>query len=224
MQSLSLALACFGGLVLLIALSRWLAGRRWASIGHLALAACLVTGAAWLHPVASNLATYQPRRLASAIAQLACERTSSRSYRVTLTRLPGGEMQVFEVAGDEWRIEARTLAWRGRATDLGLRPGYRLERLSTRFVRTPDADNAPPASYALSEEAGEDIWAQSRTGGFWSRHVEADHAYGPWLPLADGARYEVRFEKEALAGRPANEAATKAMAARGAAGASVPPA
>lgn len=222
MQGVTIVLVCFGGLVLLLALSRWLAGRRWACAGHLVLAITLLLGAAWIQPVAANLATYQPRRGDSPVAQVHCERTSSRSYRVTLTRLPDGHMQVFEVSGDQWRIEARTLAWQGRAVDLGLRPGFRLDRLSTRFVHAAEREDAAPSSYLLSEEQGEDLWAQARTGTVWSAYAVADHATAPWLPLADGARYELQFEKAALAGRPINEAAAKATAAQPSAADSVP--
>ena len=223
MQAVTILLASFGGLVLLLALSRWLAGRRWACAGHAALAIALLLGAAWFQPVAANLATYQPRRGDAPVAQVHCERTSSRSYRVTLTRLPDGHMQVFEVSGDQWRIEARALAWRGRAVELGLRPGFQLDRLSTRFVHGAGPEDAAPSSYLLSEEQGEDLWAQARTGGFWSDYAVADDATAGWLPLAEGARYELRFDKTGLAGRPINEAAAKAIAAQPDPVDSVPP-
>jgi len=67
------------------------------------------------------------------------------------------------------------------------------------------------------EEAGEDIWAQARTDSGWKDYVDARHAYGPWRPLADGARYDVAMTRApgqaeaVLEARPANEAAAKAM-------------
>jgi len=214
MQAFALVLACFGGLILLLALSRWLAGRRWACFGHVALATVALVAAAVLLPVGTNLATYQLRHPAGPVAQVYCERTATRTRRITLTRLPGGHMQVFEVTGDEWRIDARTLDWQGPAVDLGLRAGFRLDRLSTRFVRAEEPDSTIPSSYALSEEHGEDIWAQARTGTIWSRYAVADHIYGPWLPLANGARYEVSLDAKGLQAHPANEAAAKAPRTR----------
>ncbi|HEX7374798.1 MAG TPA: hypothetical protein VF277_07480 [Steroidobacteraceae bacterium] len=222
MQAVTIVLACFGGLVLLLALSRWLAGRRWACAGHLALAVALLLAAACIEPVAAHLATYQPRRGDAPVAQVHCERTSSRSYRVTLTRLPDGHMQVFEVAGDQWRLEARTLGWLGRAVDLGLRSGFRLDRLSARFVHAAESGAVAPSSYPLSEEQGKDLWAMARAGTVWSDFAVADQATTPWLPLADGARYELQFEQARLAARPINEAAAKAIAAQPATLDSVP--
>jgi hypothetical protein len=210
MQAVALVLACFGCLTLLVALSRWLAGRKWASVGHVALSAVLLLAAAQLQPVAANLSTYQRLPANGPIAQVYCERTASRTHRITLTRLPGGRMQVFEVTGDEWRIDARTLGWKGAAADLGLQPGFRLDRLSTRFLKAGQPEGEAPSSYALSEERGDDVWAQARTGGFWSGHAIADHVYGPWLPLAHGARYEVALDARGLKARASNEAAAKA--------------
>jgi hypothetical protein len=113
---------------------------------------------------------------------------------------------------------------------------FRLDRLSGRYLHTelasataptsaaaPGARPAParlvPASFALSDEqeAGEDIWAQARTDSRWKAHVDARHAYGPWRPLASGARYDVSMSRApgqadaVLDARPANEAAAKAM-------------
>jgi len=214
MKAVALILACFGGLTALLALSRWLAGRRWAAAGHLVLAALVITGAVQLWSVAADLATYGRLRPNQPVAQVACERTGSRTFRLTLTRLPTGRMQVFEIAGDQWRLEARTLAWRRQASALGLEPRFRLERLSTRFVRIPDPLSAPPSSYALAQASGDDLWAQARTGARWADYAVAGHAYGPWQPLAQGARFELWFDAAGLHARAANEAAANALAAR----------
>jgi hypothetical protein len=208
----------FGLLALLLSLSRWLAHRPWAAAGNLAVGLGLLLFAQWLWPPVLHLRTYEPMQQKTiVVAQLHCERTGPGSYRVTLTRLPAGRMQVLEVAGDEWRLDARTLVWIGRAAALGLPDSYRLDRLGGRFLQA--TASAPPASYALSDddEPGEDVWAQARTESRWRSRIDARHAYGPWRALADGARYEVALVPRSgrpdaeLEARPANEAAAKAM-------------
>ena len=211
----------FGLLALLVALSRWLAHRPWAAAGNLAVGLGLLVFAQWLWPPVLHLQAYErmPAKPSFVIAQVHSERTGPGSYRVTLTRLPAGHMQVLEMAGDEWRLDARTLAWIGRAADLGLPDSYRLDRLGGRFLQA-SADATPPASYALADEdePGEDIWSQARTGGSaWARRIDARHAYSDWRALADGARYDVTLVRPpgaadpVLEARPANEAAAKAM-------------
>jgi hypothetical protein len=126
-------------------------------------------------------------------------------------------MQILEMAGDEWRLDARTLVWTGRAAALGLPDSFRLDRLGARYLQTESA--SPPASYALTDEdePGEDIWAQARTNSGWAGRIDARHAYSPWRALADGARYDIALVRPAggaepeLEARPANEAAANAM-------------
>lgn len=222
----------FGLLALLLGFSRWLAHRPWAAAGNLAVAIVLLLAAHRLWPPVLHLQSYQAMPSRALVAQVHSERTGPRAYRVTLTRLPAGDMQVFEMSGEEWRLDARTLVWTGRASQLGLPASFRLERLSGRYLRTEaPADSPPakaaaappapvlPASFALSDpdEPGEDVWAQARTDTGWQAHIDARHAYGPWLPLADGARFDVSLvhapgsPEALLESKPANEAAAKAM-------------
>jgi hypothetical protein len=217
MLGIIVLLVVFGILALLVAFSRWLARRPWSATGHasLALALFMLAHTAW--PVDAHLRTYEPLPDASArIAQVHAEQTGQRSWRLTLTRLPDGRMQVYEMTGDQWRLEARTLAWRGRGAALGLPSGYRLEQLSGRTLYAGRADGdgpneAPPppgadaarlesgsSRYALADpdEPGEDVWSQARAGArWWSAHVDTDRVYGPWRPLVDGTRYDVWLDR-----------------------------
>ena len=227
MQGVLVVTVVFAALAVLVAYSRWLAGRRWAAAGNLLVALLLFTFARVFWPAAANLASYQPMPREGPVAQVFCERTGPGIYRLTLTRLHEGRMQLFEMAGDEWRLDIRTLAWRDSATRLGLAPSFRLDRLSGRFLSTASPVAAPaaapvlPSGYPLSEydEPGEDLWAQARTGSLWERHADAGHIYSSWRPLAHGGRYDVWLSHEGgngarLEARPANEPAAKAVQAR----------
>lgn len=216
----------FGCIALLVGFSRWLAHRPWAAAGNVALALVLFAIAHAYWPAVLHLRTYEPLPANALVAQVYCERTGPQAWRVTLTRLPGGRMQVYELSGDQWRIDARTLVWKGRAAAFGVPSGYRFERLSARHLR-PDAGedggDGPalrlPDGYALddAEEVGEDVWSQARAGQRWVGDVDPGRAYGPWRPLADKARFDVwmthaRGAPDArLDARPANEAGAQAM-------------
>jgi hypothetical protein len=237
MKAVLIAVLVFGVLAVLLGCSRWLARRHWAAAGNLLVAVLLFGGVFTFWPAVAHLATYQPMAREAPIAQVYCERTSPQSYRVTLTRLPDGQMQLFEIMGDEWRLDIRTLAWRERAASFGLRPQYRLDRLSARFTdshvassdsASPDgvrpvtaAFSARPSSYSLTDgnAAGADVWAQARTGVRWERIADARHAYGPWRPLVHGGRFDVWLSHQdggdaVLEARPANEPAAQAAQAR----------
>ena len=221
-----IVLVVFGLIALLLGLSRWLARRHWAAAGNVAIALLLFFVVHRYWPAAMHLQTYEDLPDNALVAQVHCERTGPQAYRVTLTRLPEGRMQVYLMSGDEWRLDARTLVWQGRAAALGLQPGYRFDRLVARYRSAkpgdgadPDAPLPPPTGFELSDtgEPGEDIWAQARTATRWEDSIIASHVYGPWRRLAEGARFDVwmrrdpRTGKITLDARPGNEAAAKAM-------------
>jgi membrane protein implicated in regulation of membrane protease activity len=219
-----LLIVLFGCLALLLGFSRWLAHRPWAAAGNVTIAVVLFAVAYAWWPAVLHLRTYERIPANGPVAQVYCERTGTKTYRVTLTRLPSGRMQVYEIGGDEWRLDARTLVWKGHARQLGLSPSYRFERLSARYLRSARPAEAVeemrlPEGFALADvhETGEDIWSQARTGQRWVAELEPGRAYGPWRPLADKARYDVWMSHEPdapdvrLEARAAGAAAAQAM-------------
>lgn len=119
MMALASVFGLFGLLALLLALSRLAAARGLAAAGHAVLAVLLVGAAVVTGALATDLASYQPREGDRPIAELYFEQVGTRRYRATLTRLPGGRMQVFELEGDAWRVDARTLTFGGWARAIG---------------------------------------------------------------------------------------------------------
>ena len=220
-------LVFFAVVALLLGFSRWLAHRPWAAAANVAIGVLLLVIAHAFWPAVLHLRTYERIPANAPVAQVYCERTGAQTFRVTLTRLPSGRMQIYEVAGDEWRLDVRTLVWKERARQLGLPASYRLERLSARYVRAehPVPTNEEgtamrlPDGFALADadEVGEDIWSQARTGQRWSAEVEPGRAYGPWRPLADKVRYDVWMSHAPgaldvrLEAQPASEAGAKAI-------------
>lgn len=210
-----MVLAVFGVIGLMLASSRWLAGRRLATAGHLLLGVTSAAGAMVLWPIAVNLETYDRLAPDQAAAELYFEQIGSQRFRATLTRLPAGRVQVFELSGDQWRIDARILTWKDRAARLGFQPRFQLERLNARHTSRNVDPGQAVSGYSLDGDAGADLWAWSRGGPPWDRHVDARHAYGPWRPMANGARFEVRLRGSSLEADPINEAAAASLKPHG---------
>ncbi len=215
MTGVAALLAGFALLAVLLAWSRWLAHRRWAAVGHVLLAVTAGCGALLSWSMQQSLRSYEPVIHGQPVAELYVEKIAARRYRGTLTRLPAGRVQVFELPGEQWRLEARTLDWQGRAAELGLGSRYRLERLGSRRDPRSIAGDAPgaaeTASYRLGADDGDDLWAKARTGTVWARHLRGGRADGPWQPLAGDARFTVWLEPGGLRVEPANESATASL-------------
>jgi hypothetical protein len=188
-----LVLAGFALVGALLAWSRWLAGRRWAAAGHLALAtaAAIMVAACW--PISRDLAALHPLRPNQAVAELFFEQVGAQRFRATLTRLPSGRMQVFELEGDEWRLAARGLDWTPRFAALGLGPLYQLERLEGRLASGGD-ETASPARFILHPVTDTDPWSRIAAGSWWSAAARPLTLDGPWQPTAHRQRFLVRLD------------------------------
>jgi len=213
MRPVLVILVGFALVTLLLGWTRWLSDRRWAAAGNLALGLGAAGLTAWLWPLGLHLETYQPHLTGQAIADLFLEQTGSNQFRATLTRFPSGRMQVFELAGTQWRIEARTLAWIGRAAEFGIAPSHRLETLSSRVAGTAAGVDSIHSSFLLAEDRGADQWTQAQRGRIWDRALEAGLAASPWQPMANGARFELRISPAGLEANPLNAAAAASLAA-----------
>jgi hypothetical protein len=202
MLAVAWVLALFGLLALLLALSRFLIGHRLAAWGHVALAAALVAAGLTTGLVAADLGSYQPRSSERPIADVYFEQVATRRYRVSLTRLPGGRMQIFELAGDAWRIDARTMDFGGWLRAMGGRPGYRLDRLVA-VERVPGSTQwAPTSGFALDARDGLDLWEWSRRTGRWHELLAAGQARSEELPLTGQSRFELWIVGERIDVRP----------------------
>ena len=211
MRPVLVILAGFALITLLLGWTRWLSGRRWAAAGNLALGLGAAGLTAWLWPLGLHLETYVPHRPGQPIAELFLEQTGSNRFRLSLTRFPSGRMQVFELAGTQWRIEARTLDWIGRAAELGIAPSHRLERLSSRAAGAAEGVDLAESTFSLAEDRGGDLWARAQRGPAWDRALAAGLAASPWQPMANGARFELRIGPAGLEASPLNAAASESL-------------
>lgn len=214
MPPVLVVIAGFALLAVLLALSRWLAGRRWAAAGHLLLACIAAAVAVHGRSIADYLDGYEVRAADGLVAQLFFERAGPDRYRAALTRLPQGWMQVFELSGDQWRLDLRTLEWSADAARLGLEPRVRIERLVSQGA--PAATGVPiGTTHALVAEEAPPRWLREPDGRGRGRLASGRVLEGPWEPMADGARFEVRLSAtNGVEVEPLNDAAADSLGTR----------
>lgn len=113
--------------------------------------------------------------------------------------------------GDEWQMDARVVNWKPPATLLGLDPIYQLDRLSGRYSDINDERTEERTVHALSHDLALDVWQVARKFPVLMPGVDAYYGTATYLPMADGARFEVTLSRTALIARPMNDAAENAV-------------
>lgn len=207
-------LAWFTGLLALLALfiaARILFAPNWflawlrgtAGLAFLALA--LLIGV-----IAYDLRSYDPQVQDKPLVTLSFSADGPQRYRVNL--LEGGEEREVTLEGDLWQLDARLLGWKGLAALIGLQPGYRLEKLSGRFLAIEQQQSARFARVALAESPyGIDLWRWLRLGRRDLFLFEPQAARVTYLPIADGAVFSVSLGPTGLMAQPMNQVAQQAL-------------
>jgi hypothetical protein len=206
-DAIAIVIAAFGALLFILACQRLFRGRFVSAGATMLMSVLMLVVSALMFVVAVNLQTYSRLAYERPIAQIVFESRGPQRYRATLTRIPGGDMQMLVLAGDEWQLDARVLKWKGWANVIGFDSQYRLERVSGRYRDIEQEKHAERTVYGLSENPGADLWTLSTEYPKWLPFIDAVYGSATYLPMADGARYEVALTQSGLIARPVNQAA-----------------
>lgn len=201
---LALLLIFWGGKVLLG--GNWLLGFIRGSIGIL-----LFGGALLIVLVAADIYSYRNLAKEHSVGTVSFEKLGEQHFRARFSD-EDGLARHFELHGDQWQLDARMLKWKGPLARWGIHPAYRLDRLSGRYLTLQDERDRERSVYQLREsDYGVDIWRTLR--GVDNRLPLVDAVYGSatFLPMGDGAVYEVRISYTGLLARPLNQQATSAL-------------
>ncbi len=205
-----LVIAIFGLLLLILACQRLFRARFLAAGGSAFTGALLLAIAALLFVVSLNLRTYAQLTLERPVAEIVFEQRGPQTFNATLTQVPSGEIQMFVLSGDEWQLDARVLKWKGWANLFGLDAQYRLERVSGRYRDITQERTAERTVYPLAENPGLDLWQLTLDKPDRLPFVDAVYGNAAYMPMSDGARYEVTISQTGLIARPVNTAAQQA--------------
>jgi hypothetical protein len=199
------------GLLCFIAAIRRLRRRRLigGAVGALT-ALVLFLAAAGAGLIALDLRTYQRLTYEQPAGELQLTRSGEREFNAVLT-YPSGEHAGFSLDGDDWQIDARVLKWHGIAEMLGFNAAYRLERISGRYSGIEDERRLPRSVYSLNPPERVDLWTLAHRYRSWVPWVDALYGSATYLPMADGALYQINVSQSGLIARPLNQAAREAV-------------
>jgi hypothetical protein len=200
------------GLLFLVASARRLRRRRYGACAFHGLSSLVFfLAAAALALLGLNLLTYDRLTREELAVRAAFAQAADEQYNATLT-YPSGEVRGYVLRGDDWQIDARVLKWRGAGNLLGFDTAYRLERISGRYRDIERERTAPRTVYALHASERVDVWRLLHTWHDYIPWVDALYGSATYLPMADGAAYQVSVSPSGLIARAENEAARAAVA------------
>lgn len=193
-------------LALRLLVGHWLLGWLRGTAGIvLTVVAVSIAVCAW------DLRSYRQLSATQPVGTLAFNKLDEQRFAVTLVPSNGVERRV-ELQGDMWQLDIRMLRWADTLTRLGLTPGYRLDRLSGRYLSLEDEQNRPRTVIGLgTEKPVFDVWSWLRRSGNTLGFLAADYGSAAYLPMADGALYSVGLGNSGLVATPLNERATAAI-------------
>jgi hypothetical protein len=159
--------------------------------------------------ISINLYTYDRLTHESKVAEVSFQGIGPQHFGTTLKF--ENKIQILDLRGDDWQIDARVLKWRGIANLLGFDTLYRLDRLSGRYRDIDQEKTAPRTVYSLSEGKGLDLWLMAKKYKRWIPWVDALYGSATYMPMVDGASYTVFVSFTGLLARPNNDIALKAV-------------
>ncbi len=166
--------------------------------------------AALIGVIAYDLTSYTAQPEGKPLVTLSFKADGPDQYRVSL--LEGNDEREVVLQGDLWQLDARLLGWKGLAALIGLQPGYRLEKLSGRFLAIEQQQLARHAQVELAQSPyGIDFWRWLRLGRRDLFLFETQAARVTYLPVADDAVFSVSLSPTGLLAQPLNQAAAQAM-------------
>ena len=161
--------------------------------------------------VAASLHGYKRLTAEQLAAKVTLRQLGERQYALTL-EAPGSAPQHYDLRGDEWQIDARVLKWRPAATIAGFDTVYRLERLSGRYGDIIQERTAKRTVHALAvSDEPVDLWDLAKRYHSYVPLVDALYGSAAYVPMAEGAQYDVSVSATGLVVRPVNDAAKKAV-------------
>jgi len=201
---MALLLVFWGARVLLS--GSWLMGFLRGSVGLIFFGLAL-----WIVLVAADVFSYRNLAEEHSVGIVSFQKIAEQQFEVKFSDADGIS-QKFELRGDQWQLDARLLKWQGYLARWGVQPAYRLDRLSGRYLTLQDERARERSVHQIdATNYGVDIWRFVRGLDKNLPFVDAVYGSATFLPMEDGAVYDVRISHSGLLARPLNKQATSAL-------------
>lgn len=203
-----IAILALLALILLYVSGRALISRNWfmkwlrGTLGFLAIFGMSISAV-----VAFNLLHYKVVDDGQVIATLRFVEVAPQEFDVELVGREKNK-QFYQLQGDQWQLDVRLIkvsAWFD-----GDLPAYKLDRISGRFLSLEQENQVTENAYDLLGSQFVDTWPWFANKK-WLGFVQAKYGTATYMPMANGAIYQVRLFHDGLDAQPVNEQAKQAL-------------
>jgi hypothetical protein len=171
----------------------------------------LIGVAAVVAVMAFDLYSYKQVLEEQPVATINFDKIEEQHYFAVLSDKNGREQRV-ELRGDQWQLDARIVKWKGYLAGFGLKPAYRLERLSGRYYDIEQETTEKRTAHSVHPSLyGVDVWQIINDHPEWLPVVDAVYGSATYLPMKDGALFEISLSNTGLVARPVNQVARDAV-------------
>lgn len=173
----------------------------------------LIGLAAFCVLVGLDLRSYRQVLLDKPVATVSFQKVDEQAFVATVALTDSGLATDYYLRGDQWQMDARIIRWKGVLSQAGGKPGYRLERISGRYVSIEDERSRERTVHALRDEKefGFDLWAWAYKKQANTPLIDAVYGSATFVPMVDGALYEVALSHTGLLAKPLNDTAKRAV-------------
>ena len=173
--------------------------------GTLAAALTLFALAAALGTLALATRGYQALTHEAVAATVEVQPEGPKRFRVRV-HTPAGIIKEFQLAGDEFYVDAHILKWKPFANVLGLHTAYELDRVTGRYRDLSDERVAPRTVYGLAQDKPMDLFALRQRYAALAPLLDAEYGSATFVPADRPQRLEVRVSTSGLLIRPVERA------------------
>lgn len=158
-----------------------------------------------------DIMSYRQLLKESAVATVHFEKTSPQTYTATLIT-DDYQKSYFQLKGDQWQIDARIIRWHPNLICMGFETIYRMDRISGRYNSFQQELHGERTVYPIRENSyGFDIWRYLRDLPWVHQWIDATYGSATYVPMGEGAVYEIRMGYSGLSVHPANAASREAV-------------
>ncbi len=173
--------------------------------GTFGLSALMLTALGCI--LALDLLSYFKSEDGEVLATLKFSQLQEQEFEVELVDVMGAS-NVYKLWGDQWQLDVRLIHMQGLLSSK--LPSYKLDRLSGRYLSLEQEKNSQRSAYGFVKNNYIDTWPWL-VNQKWLSMIQVKNGSAAFMPMSDGAIYEVKLSHKGLMAVPINEQARVAV-------------